>query len=88
LDDIYTQLENPGKFKPVIPALNAKQIIIKKETSRKQSAEKIVSQPSSSQERDSAKKSTVGRKSIRKSVIFAAPINIDQRRPSIRNMNP
>lgn len=88
MDDIYTQLENPGKFKPVIPALNAKQIIIKKETSRKQSAEKIVSQPSSSQERDSAKKSTVGRKSIRKSVIFAAPINIDQRRPSIRNMNP
>lgn len=24
LDDIYAQLENPGKFKPVIPALNAK----------------------------------------------------------------
>ena len=35
MDDIYGQLENPGKFKPVIPALNAKQIIIKKETSRK-----------------------------------------------------
>ena len=35
MDDIYSQLENPGKFKPVISALNAKQIIIKKETSRK-----------------------------------------------------
>ena len=64
LDDIYMQLENPGKYKPVIPALNAKQIIIKKETNRKQSAEKVVVSSPSSQEREAAKKNTQGTNTV------------------------